>query len=217
MASIHGVDANRQYWSNAPSKMRLTICHQFPGTELVSPVYAGIGVICYLSPSQRVNVDSTAQAGFDIHFSRGKPMGILMYELKRKNTKQFNKNVTSSGDETRCIQLVMVWEVNDSRELCVVSYLIEHDKGCIWDKDNLMKLAKWYKLYDVQYVPIEVTYLMRDNRVLMTRANVTREVECYKLDMTISETSIKYNTWRLWYIDVGRLVSIMTLVTTFTY
>jgi hypothetical protein len=87
------------------------------------------------------------QAGFNIHSSWKVPISILMYELK--NTKQFNKDAISIEDETTCTRLVMIWEVNSSKEFCVVSCLIENDKGHIWDRNNLVKLAKWYKLYDI--------------------------------------------------------------------
>jgi hypothetical protein len=44
---------------------------------------------------------------------------------------------------------------------------------------------------------------MHDNTVLMTSLNVTRE-ECYKLEMTISEGSIKDDTQRPHYIDMDK-------------
>jgi hypothetical protein len=34
--------------------------------------------------------------------------------------------------------------------------------------------------------------------------NVAHEEECYRLDMTISEGSIKYDTWRPRYINLNR-------------
>jgi hypothetical protein len=127
--------------------VELLIHNQCPDIELISPVYAGNGPICHLSPNWRVDINSTMQAGFNIHSSWKVPISILMYELK--NTKQFNKDAISIEDETTCTRLVMIWEVNSSKEFCVVSCLIENDKGHIWDRNNLVKLAKWYKLYDI--------------------------------------------------------------------
>jgi hypothetical protein len=201
MTSAHGTGTNPQHQRSAPSKVTLMIHHQCPGIELVSPVYACDGAICYLSPDQKVHVGSTTQANFNTVFCWKKSLGILMYELK--NTKQFNKSAISSEDEARCIQLFMTWKVDVSKEFCVYSCLIEHDRRCVWDKDKLLELARRYKLHDI-HVPIEMTYLMRDNTVLMKRVNVIREEDCYKLEMTISQGSIKYDTWMPRYVDVVR-------------
>jgi hypothetical protein len=186
----------------APSKVKLLIHHQFPGIELVSPAYACDNATCHTSPDQRVDFGSTVQVVFNVDLTQCDPVGALMYELK--NTKQFNKNASSLLDEATYIQLVMIWKVNNSREFCEVSDMIEHDKGRVWDRSGLMKLVKCYKLYDIQHVPIEKTYLMHDNTVLMTRVNATREEECYKLEITLSEVSINKYTRRLQYIDLGR-------------
>jgi hypothetical protein len=67
-----------------------------------------------------------------------------------------------------------------------------------------MGLVWYHKLYDIQHISTEKTYLMCDNTVLMTRVNATRKGECYKLEMIISETDIKDNTWRPWRFDVDR-------------
>jgi hypothetical protein len=83
-------------------------------------------------------------------------------------------------------------------------FLIEYDKGSVWDKDSLMRIAKQHKPFNIQHVPIEDTWLMPGNRVLMTRVNVIREGKFHKLEMTISETSIKDDTQRPWYIGMDR-------------
>jgi hypothetical protein len=204
MTSTYSSDTNTiQPCRNiASSEVKLIIHHQFPGIELVSPIYACCYATCYSSPDQRVDVGFTTQANFKTAFHWREPLGILMYELK--NTKQPNKNAISSKEKSRYIQLPIIWKVNNSNEFFVVSGLMEYDKEYVWNRDNLMKLAKWYGLFNIRHVPIENTYLMRDNTVLMTRVNVTHEGDCYKLEMTISKTSIKYNTWRLEYIDVDR-------------
>jgi hypothetical protein len=112
-----------------------------------------------------------------------------MYELKKKN-----KDAISSEDEANCIQFFMTWKVDSSKEFCVTSYLIEHDRSCVWDKDKLMQLAKYYKLTNIQDCPIEYTLLIHENTILRARMNATREEECYKFEMTLSETSIKDDT-----------------------
>jgi hypothetical protein len=204
MTSIYGPGANQQYQNSAPPKVRLVIYHRFPGVELVSPKYASDNATCYISPDKTVVVGFIAQAGFNINLTQGEPIGILMYELRKNNTKQFNKNTISSEDEATCIQLVMIWKVYEAGKLHVRSTIIEHDKGCIWDRDNLMKLARCYKLCDIQHFTVENTCLMHDNTVLMTRVNVTLEEECYELGMTISQGNLNEDVWRLCYIGIDR-------------
>jgi hypothetical protein len=125
----------------------------------------------------------------------------LTYKLERKNTEQFNKDDLSNEDKKTCVQLVITWGFNGSNEFLVFSSMFEYYKN-FWDEYRLLELVKWYryKLYDIQHCPIEETYLMHDNTVLMIRVNVTYEEEYYKLDITISETSLKDDTQRLWYI-----------------
>jgi hypothetical protein len=192
----------QSHQNDVPSKLRLIIHSQLPSIELVSPVYACVGARCHLSSCHKIDTDSTAKIDFNINFPWREPIGILMYKLK--NTRQFNKDAISSEDEAKCTQLLITWEVNKSKELCVISCLIEHDKGYIWNRYSLMKLAKYFKLYDIHHGTIENTYLMHNNTVLMTRENVTRERTRYKLEMTISETSMKDDTMRLWYFDMKR-------------
>jgi hypothetical protein len=201
-ASTSNTGTIQPHQNGAPSKVELIIHHQFPGIKLVFPMYASDSSTCYLPPDQYVVVGSTAQVGFNIKLSWGKSIGILVYELK--NMKQSHKNAISSEDEATHTQLVIIWEISNFREFHVYSCLTEHDRGHTWDRDNLMKLAELYELHDIQHVPVEETYLMHDHTVLMKRVNVTYEEECYKLEMTISETSIKDDTQRLHYINVGK-------------
>jgi hypothetical protein len=185
--------------NDVPSKVKLILHHQLPGIELVSPVYAGDGVECYLSPDQTVDIGSTTQAEFNINLTQDEPIGILMYELK----KQVHKDAISNEDETTCIRFYIVWKFNNVKEFCLFSDMIEYDQGCIWDRDRLIRLARRYKTVNI-HVPIEETYLMRDNTELMKKVNLTREEECYKIEITISEESRDEYTWRLEYIDVDR-------------
>jgi hypothetical protein len=98
----------------------------------------------------------------------------------------------------------VIWKVNSSKEFYVYSSLIEYDKSHVWDRDKLTKMTEYCKMFNIQHCPIEETYLMHDNKVLMTRLDVTREAECYKLEMTISEASINKDTQRPRYVDMDR-------------
>jgi hypothetical protein len=198
MESAHTSDTNiiHPFQVDAPLEVRLSIHQQFPGIELVSPVYVSNGATCHLLPDQRVYVDSKTQVGFSINPDHEESIGALIYRLQRNNTDQ-------PYEETTCIQLIMIWKINSSREFCVVSDLIEHDKDHIWDSIELMNRVAWYALFDMQHGPIEETWIIHGNIALITSLNVTREEECYKLEMTISETSIKDD-----YIQRPRYISL---------
>jgi hypothetical protein len=171
---------------------------------LVSPLCYSDGT-CYLSPDQSVDVGSTVKVGFDIDLTQRGFIGILMYKLQRKNIDQSNeKDDISSEEKTTCIQLFVTWKVYKSGNFGVYSSLIEHDKDRVWNRDMLVELVDLYELYDVQHDSIEETYLMHDDTVLMTILNSNSEEECYKLEMTISEGSVKNDTQRLRYIGLNR-------------
>jgi hypothetical protein len=203
MDSTHDVDIIQSYQNNAPSKVNLTIHHQFPGVELASPVYASDGASCYLSPDYIIDVGSTMQTSFNIDFTQDETMGALSYKLQRKNIDEFNEESTSSEEETTCIQLVVIWEVDRLGEFRVISHLIEYDKDYVWDRNRLMKLAEHYKSSNMKDALIEETWLMYDNTVLMTIMMVARKEEYYELEIIISKTSMNENTRRPWYIDLN--------------
>jgi hypothetical protein len=155
-----------------------------------------------LPPAQRVDAGISMRTSFKMNFRR-MSTGILMYELRGKDTGQFDGNTISREDGEKRIQIFIIWKVNAPREFCVYSFLIEHDSGRIWDRDKLMELAKRHTLHDMQHGPIEYTCLVHDNTVLGARVNAAHD-ECYKLKVTIFEINIKDDTWRPWYIDVDR-------------
>jgi hypothetical protein len=204
MASTHDTDASQQCRKNA-LKVNLVIHQQFPGIELVSPLYYSDGAICYLPPDQRVDVGSTTQVGFNIDLAWYRSTGTLMYRLRKKNTDQSNEDAISSEDEVKHIQFVLTWVAYRFEIPYIYLRLIEHDKNRVWDRIGLMKLAGGYKeYYYSQRYPEERTYLMRDNTMLMTRVDMTRERACYKIEMTISKTDKYYFSEKTEYIDVDR-------------
>jgi hypothetical protein len=177
-------------------EVKLIIHNQFPGIELVSPMYYINGATCYLSPAQRVDVDSTTQAGFDIGLTQDKSTGVLIYKLQRRNADEFN--------EETCIRIVIIWEVHRSGKFSVASLIVEHNKSHVWDEDKSLQLIKHRDLFGMQYDLTEETYLMREHTVLMTRMSIIRKEEYYELEMTITEGSINEDTQRLRYIDMNK-------------
>jgi hypothetical protein len=205
MTSAYTNDANtiQSRQNNAPSEIKLVIHRQCTGIKLVSPMYASDGLICYLSPDHRVDAGSIAQIRFNVDLTQSESVGILMYKLQRKNTEQSNEDTTSS-EEVTCTPLIMIWNINSFNDFYVYSRVIEQDKGYVWDRDKLMKLAERYSLFGVQHGPIKDTWLTSDNTALTTSLDAIHEEECYKLEMTISEASISDNTQKPWYIDLDR-------------
>jgi hypothetical protein len=197
------IDNIQPYQNGAPSKVKLTIHNQCLGIELASPVYAGDGTTCYLSPAQKADTGSTMQVGFDIKLAQDESIGIFMYKLQRKNNDPSNEDTISSEEEAICTRHVFVWKAYKSGKVHVYTDIVEHDKDCVWDEDSLMKLAAKYKLYDIQHNPVKHTWLLRDNTEIMTSLNATREEEYYKLEMIISEGSIEDHVWRPKYIDMN--------------
>jgi hypothetical protein len=191
MELTRNASANQQHRNDASLKVELTIHNQFPGIELVSPIYASDSATCYPFPDQRIDVDSIMQTGFNIDLTQDGSTCALMYKLQRKNTEQPN-------------DILITWKVSSSKEFLITSYLIEHDESHILDSDRLMIVAKRSRTFNIQHSPIEDTWLIYDNRVLMTSLNVTHEEECYKLEITVSETSVKDDTQRPRYIDLDR-------------
>jgi hypothetical protein len=198
MVSTRDVSTIQPHQSSTPSKVGLIIRNQSPGFELVSPLCCSGGAECYLSPDQRIDVGFTTQVGFSIDPDQ-EPIGVLMYKLQRKN---IDEEAISGEGEATCIWLVVVWKVYISRKFCVILDLIEHDKGHVWDNDELMELDEYYKPYDIQHGHVEETYLMHDNTVLTAGLNIVCKGEYYELGMTISEGSIKEDTQRLHYIGL---------------
>jgi hypothetical protein len=178
-------------------KVELVIHHQCPSIELVSPMYCSEGATCYLSPDQRIDTGSTAQIVFNIDPSCVESLGALMYKLQRKSISQSNE------EETTCTQFIILWMVRGSGEFYVHSLPIEHDKASVWDEDNFMKLVEQCGIFKLEYSPVEDTHLIHNGIVLMTRMNMTCEGGYYKLETTISETSMKEDTKRMRYFDMS--------------
>jgi hypothetical protein len=203
LTNSNGTDTIQSRQNDAPLKVKLVIHNQFPDIELASPLCCGDGATCCLSSDHRVNAGSTMEAVFNFDTDQHVSIGALMYKLQKSITDQSDEEVISSEDETTCIQLVVILDVCDSGET-LYSFLIEHDKDHIWNRVELMKLAKYYEMFDMHYDSDEETWLMHDNTVLMESLNIIYEEECYKLELTISKGNINKNTRRPLYFDVDR-------------
>jgi hypothetical protein len=82
--SIHPIQ------NDLPSEVKLMIHHQFPNIELVSPMYAGEGVVRYLLPDQNIDTGSTIEAYFSTDLNQDESISILMCKLERKDNDEIN-------------------------------------------------------------------------------------------------------------------------------
>jgi hypothetical protein len=195
MELMHDSIAKRRREDSVPSELKLTIHNLCPNIRLAHPVYVSNHVTCYRAPDQIVDIGSTAKIGFKNNLFSESSSGVLLYKLK----------ITyEESNEATWTQIFMFWSVHESGELFLTLYLIEHDKSDVLDKNRLMRLIEDWKGFNIRCNLIEETWLMHDNIMLMLKINVIREAKYYKLEMTISETSVRDDTWRLHYYDMDR-------------
>jgi hypothetical protein len=204
MESTYDVDTIQSHQNEALSKVKLLIHHQHPGIRLVSPIGAGDGAACHLSPAQKVDAGSIAQVGLNIDLSQEESTSVLLYKLQRKNIDTSNEKSTSSKDKAICIYFVVIWKIYMSGNFRVALNLTERDRDYVWNSNRLMKLTECCELFDVRHNFIEYTRLIHDNIMLMAGVTLTREEECYKLEMTISEANINWYIQRLHYIGLNK-------------
>jgi hypothetical protein len=156
------------------------------------------------------------EASFGIVFKQKDFEGALLYKLQRKHAnitdKHPNSSTASINDTATNVYFLVVWDVKDHNHKFYVC-LIECPDDFTWDED---KLWTWYNQYYYQfnkdYELNLITWSMHDNTVMKIRRNVTYGSD-YKLDISISEGTGKYNMKRPIKIDPKRLVlSLLALI-----
>jgi hypothetical protein len=198
MVSEHEICADQQRRNSAPSKVKLVIRNRWPNTtiRLVAPMYASNGPKCDISPYENVYSGTTMRAYVKKNLSQGESLCALMYKLRKDNTDEFN--------EAKCTQLVMIWKIDNFERFHLILRLIERDKGQVWDRDRLMKLAEECTLSSTPCNSIKETWLLCNYTVLVTRMNVTCKKAYPKLEMVISEGSGNGFVQRPQYISLNR-------------
>jgi hypothetical protein len=108
---------------------------------------------------------------------------ILTYKLQSEHGRFGNQ------PESTYIQLFIVWKYEVYKELRVCTHLVECDEYVRW---NEAKLEEYYQRYANQLStytgPIRDTWLMHDNRVLMTVSELYFTQSDSILNITISES-----------------------------
>jgi hypothetical protein len=168
--------------SYAQLSFELNIHNQCSNVDLVSPKYiTGDELECYSSPG---DVHAGDARGFlFIIKSDDTSYGVVIYEIRRK---QKHESTETSEDTSSVVYLLVVWEISESKELCVDVLLIEHDRFD-WCKNNLNRLYyvshDWLKEYNDT---ISNTWFI-DNMVLKTSFKVGGSKRSPELSMSISE------------------------------
>jgi hypothetical protein len=169
--------------------VNITICNQYPGLELTSPVYYSNGTTCYVAPSQRITAGNIAEASFGIASRKENVNGALLYKLQRKYTtktgNQPNRSTASTEDTVTNVYLLVVWNedyYNFSR-----TYLIECTDESTWDEDILWS-CYWSgnDTFRNDAETFTITWLTHGNEVVKIRGGITYGSE-YRLDIVISE------------------------------
>jgi hypothetical protein len=188
----------------------MTIHNQYPGLELVSPVYFSSGTIYHTPLSQKTDTDNTIEARFGIGSKQEDFRCAVLYKLQRRRTIRMDNypsnGITSINDTATNVYLLVVWNAKDNLYESSFMHLIECSDDFTWDEDKLWALYCDYNhQVNWDYESNIVTWLMNDNTVLKTRLDVTYGSD-YKLDIVISEGTAKYDMKEPIYIDAKRLV-----------
>jgi hypothetical protein len=101
---------------------------------------------------------------------------------------------TKCKDTATVAQLLVVWEISESKKLYANTFLVEHDGGFDWDK-NALEALLYHRNFDRSRLcpdSATETWLLNDNTALMTTVEIINE-DCV-LNITISEVEKDNNT-----------------------
>jgi hypothetical protein len=171
------------------------IYNQCQTIKLTSPVYFIHGGKWHAALDQKIDTNAIMRNHLELDSRVDILEGVLMYRLQRKYT-MFSKFF---NDESRLIQLLVVWRIEYANELYVRALLVEHDSEL--DEDKLKRLYQkhWY-LLGTQVDPIERNWRLRDGKGLIT--TIETRNEGYKWDIFITEG--KDGIVRPLWIDIDR-------------
>jgi hypothetical protein len=181
---IHTISVERR------PTMRVNIYNQCPGfRRLRNPKYFINGAYWNEYPDQ--GVDAGSMMSVDLLPFLSTFEGILIYDLgciKSPNTR-----------------FLVTWKSEGYRKFCVFVYLVKYDDWCFWNK---IKTEEYYQRYtsrlNTYTGPIEETWLLDDDTVLMTGLELDFTQRDGVLNIVISEGVEDKNTKRLEWIDIKK-------------
>jgi hypothetical protein len=176
------------------SPILLNIHSQCQNINLISPVCFMHGGKWNAAPDSEVDIVTRNC----IEFDPGHDVldGVLVYNIQRKHA----ESDKSAQNESKCIQLLVVWHVEHTKELHVRTLLVEHDNEL--DEDKLRGLHQKYWHLLIAYVDsIKSNWLFDNVITLNTTAKVMNGSR--RWDILISETT-EYGVEKPLWIDETR-------------
>jgi hypothetical protein len=192
--------------SFAKETLNITVHNQYPGLELISPVYCSSNATYCVSPGQQTDIGNEIGASFRIDAKQEYFKAVLLYKLQIKHTTKTDSQSNSSIEDTATnIYLLVAWDAECYIDgFCVC--LLECPNDFTWDED---KLWTFYYQHNTQfyndYNYRTVMWSMHDNTVMNTHCDRTYGLEC-KLNIVISEGVGIYSMTKPMKFDPERLV-----------
>jgi hypothetical protein len=172
------------------TSFKLNIHNQCWNVDLVSPIYITNDLECYRSLNHKVYARDKMSSGFIIRW-HGEPYSALIYKIQRR---WLSARIKTCKDTATVAQLLVVWEISESKKLYANTFLVEHDGGFDWDK-NALEALLYHRNFDRSRLcpdSATETWLLNDNTALMTTVEIINE-DCV-LNITISEVEKDNNT-----------------------
>jgi hypothetical protein len=168
------------------SSFKLGIHNQCLNVDLVSPTYIIHSYSeCHRAPGYKICSGDAMRFGFiidsydvvtiptDTSRHEGTSYGALIYRLQRRPSHEFTE---ISKGASRDVHLLVVWRILKYKILDADILLVEHDKGFVWNKDDLRKLYskntdrfKWLSCSAAE------TWSLNNNIALMIASEIMNE------------------------------------------
>jgi hypothetical protein len=181
--------------------MKMNIHNQFSDFRLTNGGYFSSGAYWDENPNWRLDAGGMMSIGLRPFLATFE--GVLMYQLQRDYAETDDR---SDGQlRSTHILLFITWKSEGYRKLRASVNLIGCDRQFYWD---LAKLKEYHQTYASQLGiyndPIEDTWLVGDDTVLMTRLELGFAQKDGMLNITISEGIENEHTRRPIWIDLER-------------
>jgi hypothetical protein len=179
------------------SPISLNIHNLCQDIDLTSPAYFIHGGKWHKVLEQEMDVSVIISNRIEFDYGWDILEGALIYKIQ----KQHAKSDAFVQDESKSIQLLVVWHVEHTQRPCVHALLVEHEEFN-WNEDKLRQLHQkcWHPL-NAWIEPIGINWLLRDTTVLETTVKATNGG--YRWDIFISKGE-KDDVERPLWIDAKR-------------
>jgi hypothetical protein len=180
---------------------KLNIHNQCSNVDLISPTYISHGWLeCYRPPDPIVYAGNTMRSGFIGWVDKMSADGILTYRLQRNQT---YKSVKIGKDTSSAAHLLVVWKISGPKKLYADVLLVGHDKGFIWNKNDLRELyRKSSNQFRMCTDSTTETWPLHDSTALMIKFEIMNEESA--LNIIISEVERDNYVKTSIHIDLNR-------------